>query len=125
MGSEPSLNNVYASLGTTVFSVMSGLAVEHEAINLGQGFPDVDGPEEVRKLAAEHLINGPNQYPPMQGIAELRQAVVDKFKNDNGLAYEVAQTSISTGGKQAIYNLISSRTALTRITGGFLNQGTP
>src|SRR5581483_11744805 len=69
------LNPVFAGLPTTIFTVMSALAVEHKAINLGQGFPDRDGPEEIRAVAAEALRKGPNQYPPMAGVAELRQAI--------------------------------------------------
>jgi aspartate/methionine/tyrosine aminotransferase len=68
-------NSVLSGYGTTIFEVMSRLAIEAEAINLGQGFPDEDGPEEVRRVAAEALIEGPNQYPPMLGLPELRQAV--------------------------------------------------
>ena len=58
-------NAVYAALPTTIFTVMSGLAREHEAINLGQGFPDEPGPEAIRRAAAEAVIHGDNQYPPM------------------------------------------------------------
>jgi aspartate/methionine/tyrosine aminotransferase len=68
-------NPVYTGLPMTVFEVMSRLAIEHGAINLGQGFPDVDGPEDVKRMAAEELTSGLNQYPPMMGVAELRQAV--------------------------------------------------
>ncbi|MEZ5841496.1 MAG: aminotransferase [Hyphomicrobiales bacterium] len=68
-------NRVFTSLGTTIFEVMSRLAAEHGAINLGQGFPDVDGPEDLRAAAAEAVMSGPNQYPSMMGIPELRQAV--------------------------------------------------
>ena len=58
-------NPVLAGYGTTIFTVMSALAVEHDAINLGQGFPDTDGPEDIRQVAADTLSEGPNQYPPM------------------------------------------------------------
>jgi len=66
------MNPVFAGLQTSVFEVMSGLAREHNAINLGQGFPDDAGPEDVRKKAAEAVISGWNQYPPMLGLPELR-----------------------------------------------------
>jgi N-succinyldiaminopimelate aminotransferase len=75
-------NPVYTGLPTTVFEVMSRLAIEHNAINLGQGFPDVDGPDDVKRVAAEELTSGLNQYPPMMGVAPLRQAVAaanDRF----------------------------------------------
>ena len=64
------------SLGTTIFAEMSALALATESINLGQGFPDTDGPEAVREAAVEALRAGKgNQYPPGIGIPELRQAV--------------------------------------------------
>lgn len=54
-------NDLFANVPTTIFAVMSALANEHGAVNLGQGFPDTDGPEWIRKAAAEAIINGPNQ----------------------------------------------------------------
>ena len=66
------MNPIYANLPTTVFEVMSQLAREHDAINLGQGFPDDPGPEDVRRKAAEAALDGYNQYPPMMGMPELR-----------------------------------------------------
>ena len=68
-------NSIFSALGTTIFTVMSQLAVEHRAINLGQGFPDGNGPEDVRAQAAAFLNDQPNQYPPMMGVPELRDAV--------------------------------------------------
>lgn len=68
-------NPVFTGLATTIFETMSRLAIAHGALNLGQGFPDVDGPEDVRRAAADALMQGPNQYPPMLGLPELRQAV--------------------------------------------------
>ncbi len=61
-------NTLLSGIGTTVFTVMSALAQEHGAINLGQGFPDHDGPEDVVRAAAEALLDGRNQYPPMPGL---------------------------------------------------------
>jgi len=55
------LNPTFSELGTTIFAVMSGLANQHGAINLGQGFPDKDGPLAIRERAAKALIDGPNQ----------------------------------------------------------------
>ena len=98
MGSAPQLNTTFANQGTTVFTVMSALAVEHGAINLGQGFPDIDGPEEIRAQAAKHLIEGPNQYPPMMGVAELRQGVADHNKRFYGLDYDWQTEIIVTSG---------------------------
>ncbi len=92
------LNTVFQGLGTTVFTVMSGLAVEHEAINLGQGFPDTDGPEEIRAEAARRVVEGPNQYPPMQGVPELRQAVADHDRRFYGLEYDWQSEVVVTSG---------------------------
>ena len=68
-------NTTLSNYGTTVFTVMSQLAIDHDAINLGQGFPDQDGPLDMRQKAADAMVDGPNQYPPMMGMVELRKAV--------------------------------------------------
>ena len=94
-----SLNKVFAGQGTTVFTVMSALAVEHGAINLGQGFPDVDGPEGIRQAAAARLVDGPNQYPPMMGIPELRKAVASHNKRFYDLDYDWQSEIIVTSGR--------------------------
>jgi len=91
-------NRLFQDLGTTVFEVMSRLAIEHEAINLGQGFPDEDGPEDVRRLAAETVVAGPNQYPPMMGLAELRQAVAAHEKRFYGLDVDWRSEVLVTSG---------------------------
>ena len=73
---RPLLNRRLAEFGTTIFAEMSALAVRTGAINLGQGFPDTDGPEAVREAAVRALRDGRgNQYPPGPGIPELRNAV--------------------------------------------------
>lgn len=92
------LNPDFASLGTTIFTTMSALAVEHGAINLGQGFPDEDGPEDIRQIAAQALIDGPNQYPPMPGLPALRQAVADHDMRFYGLAYDATDEILVTSG---------------------------
>src|SRR5580765_3790844 len=78
-------NSTMSGLGTTVFEVMSALAREHQSVNLGQGFPDDKGPEAVRSAAAHYLLEGHNQYPPMMGLPELRQAVAEHAKRFQGL----------------------------------------
>ena len=96
-------NPVLAGYGTTIFTVMSALAVEHDAINLGQGFPDTDGPEDIREVAADTLSEGSNQYPPMLGVPELRQATADhnnKFY-DLGIDWQT-ETMVSCGATEAI-----------------------
>jgi aspartate/methionine/tyrosine aminotransferase len=77
---------------------MSRLAMAHQAVNLGQGFPDVDGPEDIRRKAAEALIAGPNQYPPMLGIMDLRQAVAENWRRFHGIEVDPAREVLVTSG---------------------------
>ncbi|MCV0429207.1 MAG: aminotransferase [Roseibium sp.] len=91
-------NPVFTGINTTVFETMSRLAMAHGAVNLGQGFPDVDGPADVRQVAAKALIDGPNQYPPMLGIPELRQAVADADKRFYGLEIDPQKEVLVTSG---------------------------
>ena len=96
-------NAIYAQMPTTVFSVMSGLAREHGAINLGQGFPDDPGPEAVRRAASEAVLNGYNQYPPTTGLPELRQAVARHYARTQGLDFDWAtEVTITSGATEAI-----------------------
>ncbi|MEM7120687.1 MAG: aminotransferase [Pseudomonadota bacterium] len=91
-------NQVMDGLGTTVFEVMSRLAIEHGSINLGQGFPDEDGPEDVRRAAADALMAGPNQYPPMAGLPELRQAIAAHAARFYGLDVDWQREVLVTSG---------------------------
>ena len=96
-------NPVFAGLPTTVFTVMSGLAAEHGAINLGQGFPDSQGPEDVRRRAAEALLEGNNQYPPMPGLPELRQAAAEHYRRFHGLDLDwKTQVIVTSGATEAL-----------------------
>ncbi len=96
-------NSVLSGYATTVFTVMSALAEEHGAINLGQGFPDTDGPEDIRRHAAEALIEGPNQYPPMMGIPELRQAVGEHNRRFYGLEVDWrSEVMVTSGATEAL-----------------------
>ena len=97
------MNRIYADLPTTIFEVMSGLARETGAINLGQGFPDEPGPLAVREKAAEASISGWNQYPPMRGLAELRQAVADHYRRFQGVDLEWAEeVTVTSGATEAL-----------------------
>lgn len=92
-----------ASTGTTIFTVMSGLAVRHGAINLGQGFPDTEGPTDVVQAAAEALLDGRNQYPPLSGLPELRAAVAAANQRFYGLAVDpVLGVVVTSGATEAI-----------------------
>jgi aspartate/methionine/tyrosine aminotransferase len=92
------LNPVFARRPVTIFQVMSALAIEHDAINLGQGFPDEDGPEDLREIAAEALRAGPNQYAPVAGVAALREAVADANRRFYGLDIDPAKEVLVTAG---------------------------
>ena len=91
-------NPVFASLPTSIFTVMSALAVRYKAINLGQGFPDLDGPVGVRAVAAKALMDGPNQYPLMRGVMELRRALSAHAHIFYGLAYDAENEILITSG---------------------------
>ena len=98
-----SANSLMSSLGTTVFEVMSALAREHKSVNLGQGFPDDKGPDEVRAAAADYLLNGHNQYPPMMGIPELRQAVAEHAQRFQGLDVDwQTEVLVTSGATEAL-----------------------
>lgn len=92
------MNRLFASLSTTVFETMSQLARRHEAINLGQGFPDDPGPEDVRRAAAEAVVSGWNQYPPMFGLPELRQAVAEHYRRFQGVELDWEREVLVTSG---------------------------
>jgi N-succinyldiaminopimelate aminotransferase len=102
---------VFADLPTTVFEEMSGLARELGAINLGQGFPDDAGPEPVRAKAAEALMTGLNQYPPMRGLPELRRAAAEHYRLSQGLNLSPDEITVTSGATEALaaafFSLIS------------------
>jgi N-succinyldiaminopimelate aminotransferase len=96
-------NPVYADLPTTVFEVMSRLARETGAYNLGQGFPDDPGPADVRAKAADAVVNGWNQYPPMMGIPELRQSVAAHYARFQGLTLDPdSEIMVTSGATEAL-----------------------
>ncbi|MBB1259455.1 pyridoxal phosphate-dependent aminotransferase [Streptomyces alkaliterrae] len=101
---RPLLNRRLAEFGTTIFAEMSALAQRTGAINLGQGFPDTDGPEEVREAAVRALRDGRgNQYPPGPGVPELRQAVADHQQRFHGLSHDPdTEVLITAGATEAI-----------------------
>ncbi|MDZ4052627.1 MAG: aminotransferase [Phenylobacterium sp.] len=88
----------FAALPTTIFEEMSGLARAHGAINLGQGFPDDPGPEALRRKAAEAVLDGYNQYPPMTGLPELRAAIAGHYRRTQGLEFDPAAEVVVTSG---------------------------
>lgn len=97
------MNSVYASLGTTVFEVMSRLAAERGAVNLGQGFPEQDGPHDILEAAARATLEGPNQYPPMRGLPDLRAAVAAHYNTHHALDLDwQREVTITSGATEAI-----------------------
>ncbi|MEV7320414.1 pyridoxal phosphate-dependent aminotransferase [Streptomyces sp. NPDC093970] len=101
---RPLLNRRLAEFGTTIFAEMSALALSTGSINLGQGFPDTDGPEEVREAAVRALRDGRgNQYPPGPGVPELRTAVAAHQERRYGLSYDPdAEVLVTAGATEAI-----------------------
>ncbi|MGA5495174.1 pyridoxal phosphate-dependent aminotransferase [Streptomyces cinereoruber] len=101
---RPPLNRRLAEFGTTIFAEMSALAARTGAINLGQGFPDTDGPEEVMEAAVRALRDGRgNQYPPGPGVPELRTAIADHQRERYGLEYDPdAEVLVTAGATEAI-----------------------
>ncbi|WP_435284625.1 pyridoxal phosphate-dependent aminotransferase [Streptomyces koelreuteriae] len=101
---RPLLNRRLAEFGTTIFAEMSALALSTGAINLGQGFPDTDGPEEVREAAVRALRDGRgNQYPPGPGVPELRAAIAAHQRRYYGLSYDPdTEVLVTAGATEAI-----------------------
>jgi N-succinyldiaminopimelate aminotransferase len=96
---RPLLNRRLAGLGTTIFAEMSARAVATGSINLGQGFPDVDGPQEIAQAAADAILKGRgNQYPPGLGVPELRDAIVAHQRRFYGFDYDPATEVLVTAG---------------------------
>jgi N-succinyldiaminopimelate aminotransferase len=96
-------NATLSSYGTTIFEAMSALAREHAAVNLGQGFPDERGPLEVRRAAAEYVLDGHNQYPPMMGLPALRQAVAAHDRRFYGLEVDwQTEVLVTSGATEAL-----------------------
>lgn len=97
------LNPRLAPFGTTIFAEMSALAVEVGAVNLGQGFPDTDGPTEVLDAAVDAIRSGVNQYPPGLGMPVLRAAIADHQSRFYGLDYDVdSEVLVTAGATEAI-----------------------
>ena len=94
-------------VGTTIFTVMSQLALEHGAINLGQGFPDFDCDPHLQRLVTDAMAQGENQYAPMAGLAELRRAIAAKIERLQGCRYDPEhEITVTAGATQAIFTAI-------------------
>src|ERR1700675_4128283 len=86
------------AVGTTIFTVMSGVAQEHDAINLSEGFPYFDCDPALQNLVSKAMQAGLNQYPPMAGIPQLREAIAEKVRALYGTAYDPEQEITVTPG---------------------------
>jgi methionine aminotransferase len=94
-------------VGTTIFTVMSRLAAETGAINLGQGFPDFDPPQRLRELVAAHLAAGHNQYAPMAGLPALTEAIAERGLTRHGWRIDPAsEITVTAGATEAIFAAI-------------------
>ncbi|PLZ01051.1 methionine aminotransferase [Burkholderia sp. WAC0059] len=103
----PTVLSRLPNVGTTIFSVMSALAAEKGAVNLGQGFPDFDCDPRIADAVSQAMRDGHNQYPPMPGVAALREAIADKIANLYGRRYDAhAEITVTAGATQALLTAI-------------------
>jgi aspartate/methionine/tyrosine aminotransferase len=96
------MNPLYEQMKTSVFERMSGLATQHNAVNLGQGFPDFGWPEEILDAAARALKEGSNQYAPSRGLPALREAVAGHYRRHHGQSLEAENVCVTSGGTEAL-----------------------
>jgi methionine transaminase len=107
MSHTPVLESRLPSVGTTIFTVMSALAQEHGAVNLGQGFPDFDCDPKLIGAVEAAMRRGLNQYPPMAGVPALREAVAAKIESLYGQRYDpVNEITVTAGATQAIFTAL-------------------
>lgn len=97
------MNPLYASLPTTIFETMSARARATGAINLGQGFPDSGWPQDVLDIAAQALLTGSNQYPPMAGTPDLRRAITDHYRTHQSIDLDwQTEITVTSGATEAL-----------------------
>ncbi|MDE2605087.1 MAG: pyridoxal phosphate-dependent aminotransferase [Burkholderiales bacterium] len=103
----PPITSKFPAMGTTIFTVMSALAAEKGAVNLGQGFPDFDCDPKLVDAVTDAMRRGFNQYPPMTGIAPLREAIAAKVEALYGRRYDpVSEVTVTAGATQAIITAV-------------------
>jgi aspartate/methionine/tyrosine aminotransferase len=104
LAQRPPLARRLEGFGTTIFTEMTRLALEHGAINLAQGFPDFDGPEFAKEAACSAIRDGRNQYARMTGLPDLHAALGAKYRRDYGLDYaEGEEWTVTSGATEAIF----------------------
>lgn len=97
------MNKLFSQLPTTIFDVMSNLARDLKAVNLGQGFPDDPGPADVRAIAAKEVLEGWNQYPPMMGLPQLRSAIAEHYGRIQTLSLDPdTEVMVTSGATEAL-----------------------
>ncbi|EEE01588.1 putative aminotransferase [Burkholderia multivorans CGD1] len=107
MPTSPVFPSRLPNVGTTIFTVMSALAAEKGAVNLGQGFPDFDCDPRIVDAVAAAMRSGHNQYPPMAGVAPLREAIADKIAQLYGRRYDAStEITVTAGATQALLTAI-------------------
>ena len=105
----PSINSKLPDVGTSIFTIMSALATQTKAINLGQGFPDFEMSRELTSLVDKAMKDGYNQYAPMAGWMPLREAIAHKIKSLYGTAVNPdTDITITPGGTYAIYSSLTT-----------------
>ena len=103
------LHSKLPKVGTTIFTVMSQLAMQHQAVNLGQGFPDFEGPQALRDALVHHLNHGRNQYAPMMGVARLREQIALKTERLYGRKTDPdSEVTVVSGASEALYVAIAA-----------------
>src|SRR5690242_5338387 len=103
----PEVRTKLPAVGTTIFTVMSALATETGAVNLGQGFPDFECDPKLVQAVTDAMTRGLNQYPPMTGVPALREAVAAKIQALYGHSYDAgSEITITAGATQAIITCI-------------------
>ncbi|WP_111706897.1 methionine aminotransferase [Lutibacter citreus] len=106
---NPYIQSKLPNVESSIFSVMSGLAFKHNAINLSQGFPNFESSLELKQMVNNAMLNGKNQYAPMQGIFSLRRAISEKMENLYGASYNPeTEITITAGATQAIFTAIAA-----------------
>jgi N-succinyldiaminopimelate aminotransferase len=104
---RPAMSRKLEGFGTTIFTEMTRLAIEHGAVNLAQGFPDFDGPDFVKEAAVAAIRAGHGQYARMSGIPEIHAALAAKYRRDYGLDYAAdAEFTVTSGATEAIFAAI-------------------
>ena len=106
---HPTIHSKLPHAGTTIFTIMSTLAVEHNAINLGQGFPDFEMNQALPQLVSKAMADGHNQYVHMNGLPLLRERIAEKVKKlYNADVHPADEITITPGGTYALYTALTA-----------------